>query len=380
MLKKTSAFLLALIMIFLCFGCTPKQIKLSSNNKIVIITGPEEYEPTLYKKAAELSEKYGKNLIVDYYAGNYTKNEDAVYLTAAKYAEDKNVKAIVFADGVEGLSSAVKNIKTKRSDICVVVCNDLENADETAEYADFKISLNPDKIGEQAVNAAEKAGAKTFVFYVSNRFITNYVYVKTLRKVIKGKCKMADINYVESTCIDVFDDQRTIEIANQFIREDLARKSRKYKKDIAVFCCDPLVEATLITEADALNMIVPMTMTCSPLSFAEAFGVDMKDNETNDIYALTEIEKALSKREEKVKMSSFKFSAPEAILEAGFELAYYYSNTRDKKKPDFNAKDRIAKAFENSLGDTTVGIVTGKSFSGKELDNSFLVWGKVYNY
>lgn len=334
MFKKITAMFLAASTLLLCFGCAGKtggdtdettEKVISPESKIALIIGSEKVCPEAFTLAKALKERYGENLLVHSFADNYVNDVLAVTTIATEIAADETVKAMVFADAVEGTSHAVQRVRELRSDMCIIVCNAVEDIGKIAQNVNLVIRLDYNSIADKMVRNAADMGAKTFVFYTFQRH-ADYDYVASMRDAAAKAAADTGLKYVETFSVDAYAEGGSEESAKTFIGEDFYRKTQKYKKNIAFYSTDRLIEETLINKAAEQNYMIAGTATLSPVSFANAFKVDVKGHETDHKYMIAAITSAVAKTDDKGKMASWEFSTPMVTLEAGFEYAYSFLN------------------------------------------------------
>ncbi len=387
MLRKITALLLAVTLAFICFGCTgggqtetePTQAA-ESQAKTLLITGSKKLFPESAYKAESMKSKYGSRLLVSSFDDDFVGSQHAAVSNAVdEYLKDKSVKAVIIADGVEGTLKAVQTIKSQRNDICIVVCNPVENINQIAFSSDLIIMQDYEKIAAGMVRQASELGAKTFVFYTFARH-ADYDYVKQMRQTAGGICTELEMEYVETFSVDMFDENRSLEIAKSFIGEDAARKNEEFGSTVALYSTDSTVQEDVIKAAARYGMIVPATATMSPFAFANAFGADIKGHEADSKYVLAKLTEAFAKSKSKGKMISWEFSAPMLFAEAAFKYTDSVINPADDAKADSDKMIKLNKIFTEAADGSPVSIAGGVLEDGKSTDKVILVSSDFYRY
>ena len=325
MCRRLLAAFLAVLMILLTFGCgktadgktTAQNSDTADNGKIAIITGASEQAPELYAVASKIAKAHPESVLLLKYGEDFYANPTAVQRAAKAAAENQNVKAIIFADGVNGTASAVKMVREMRSDMCIVVCNPHEGSIES-KTADLMLSVDFPALGETAAEKAKEMGAENFVFYSTRRHL-QYSSVVALRKAAEDACKEAGIAFYATSSIDLYETGRTLESAKQYLAEDAARQEEKHGKKTALFCTEPQVQGALAADAAAHGMVMPAAFMPSPLALAADLGVDLTGHETDSAYAVQQ----LGEDSVGVKgiVATWSFSAYAAFLQAACDYA-----------------------------------------------------------
>lgn len=295
MCRRITAAVLAVLLILLTFGCgkgsdenaTNRVQDSAENGKIAIVIGAYEQSPEIYAAANEISKAHPESVILLKYAEDFHTDVTAVTSVATAVAENHNVKAILFADGVKGTAAAVKAVRDMRDDICIVVCDPHESTLES-KAADLMLSVDFPELGTSMVEKAKEMGAENFVFYSTRRHL-KYSSVIALRNAAEAACKDEGLTFSATSSIDLYESGRTLESAKKYLAEDAARKEEKFGKKTALFCTEPLVQGALASEAIAHGMVMPATFMPSPLALAKDLGVDLKDHETDSAYAMKQL-------------------------------------------------------------------------------------------
>ncbi|MCL2509021.1 MAG: DUF3798 domain-containing protein [Oscillospiraceae bacterium] len=369
MFKKITALVLVMVLLVSCFGCTGgSRVKLKSDFKIALITGSKELYPDTYAKAMELKAIHGDNLIVKEFPDDYLLDNESVARVSFKTAEDQNVKAIIFANAVEGTGTAIGKIRVNRGDIFIAACGSVEDLKLMADRTDIILNLDSDAIADAMIKTSAELGAKNFVYYTFNRH-TKYAFVESMRKTAGDAAKARNMGYVEVASVDLFDPGRTLDNAKSYISEDAARKQAEFGADFAMYCTDPYVQEKLVTEA--LYYKAVLAIPASPFCLARALDVDLTGHETDNKYALEQAAQRLDKTGNAKRMASWTFSSDMLLLETAFEYAYLYCGAKNK--------DSIDAAKE--LNGIAAGLNEGASFTvNAENEKVYLLDGAFHKF
>lgn len=366
-------------MLLLCFGCTGKtddekatENAVAPEKKIALIIGSETQDGDANAMAQALKQQYGENLLVRSYSEDYVNDSLSITTIATELANDETVKAIVFGNGVESTAHAAQRVRELRSDMCIIVCNPVEEINDLVQNTNLILRLDYRSIADSMVRNAAEMGAKTFVFYTFQRH-ADYSFVKEMRKTAGEVCGELKIEYEETFSVDPYLKGSSGEIAKTFMSEDYYRKTKEFGDDIAVYSTDPFIEQELIRLSAEKKYIVAGTATLSPLSFAGAFGVDVKGHETDGRYVLAAVTNKLSKTESKDRMASWGFSAPMVTLRAGFDYAYQYLYSGNQWTDNFDALNKI---IEKIVDETPF---TLKKYRQDD-EKTFLLGSDFYTY
>ena len=279
--------------------------------------GDPDQAPEVYAAANEIAAAHPESVMLVKYSANFHSDPAAVTNVAVNVAANPNVKAILFADGVKGTAAAIKAVREKRDDICIVVCNPHESTLESKD-ADLMLSVDFPALGTAMVEKAKEMGAENFVFYSTRRHL-KYGSVIALRKAAEDACKDEGLAFYPTASIDLYENGRTLETAKTYLGEDAARKDEKYGKKTALFCTEPQVQGALATEAVRHGMVMPATFMPSPISLCVDLGIDVTDHRTDSVYAMEQL--GADGVGAKGVAATWGFSAYVAFIQAAYDYA-----------------------------------------------------------
>lgn len=290
MLKRILAGLVALTLVLLCFGCSKntQKVKFPEDTKIAVFVEDQNKDPESYAAAAELAKTYGDNVLVLGLGEAYETNTNIISETALATAKDPQVKAMIFAAGVEGVCRAARMVREQNADMLIVCCSPREGNELLSHYADMTLNVDFAALAENMVQNSKTLGAKSFVFYTTPAML-KYAYTRDFRTAVESACKKEKLTYKSAMCVDLTEQGRDVDMAKQFIREDLARKEEKLGKEVAVFTTDPVVQGVLATEAAARGMTMASTFMPSPILLASSMNISLAEHETDSAYAMEQL-------------------------------------------------------------------------------------------
>ena len=375
MFKRIIALLLAAALLLLCFGCGEKQpndpnapdTDIADDSKIALIVGNADQSPELAAAADKLSALYGDALVVLGFPANYADDETALTDVADKAAQDEKVKVVIFADGVNGTAKAAARVRELRQEMCIVVCNPLEGVDRVRLTANLVFSLDFAAFADAMVQNAKAAGAETFVFYTTDRAL-QFPVISDLRTAVESGCRKNKLTCKAASQIDVYEKDRTIDMAKQYIADDVERKLEKYGEKTAMFSTEPLMQGALAGAAAVQKLYVASTFWPSPIALAAGLGLDLTDHETDSAFALQTLQDAAAENGTKGRVSTWSFSEPVVALLSAMDYAVAVTRGDAGLKVDPQAVDGYVRAHTDA--DFTF---TESGFNNVYLFNSALV-------
>ena len=328
MLKRTLSILLAAALLLLCFGCgakTPedpadKPVELADNSKIALIVGTADQEPELAAAADALAAQYGDSLIILNYPEKFATDSEALTAVADKAMQDKDVKAVIFAGGVNGTAKAAARVRELRPDACIAVCNPMEGIDSVRLTANLIFSIDIDAYANALVSNAKEMGAKNLVFYTTDRELQLSVPGE-LRKAVEKSCKAQKLTCKAAAGIDRFEKGKTADLATEFVIADAERKFLKLGKQTALFGTDSFVQGAIAQGAANQKLYMPSVFLPSPILLATELGIDIAGHETDSAFALKALQDAAAENGTHGRVSTWSFSEPVVSLLAAMEYA-----------------------------------------------------------
>ncbi|MBQ3151511.1 MAG: DUF3798 domain-containing protein [Clostridia bacterium] len=324
-MKKILSLVLATALLLCLFGCNDKPAETKDETpvlkgKVALFIGSQESDKETFSKSVEFAKEYGNEIMILGYDPYESGQNGTMEKVALSTADDPEVKAMIFSNGVDGTEDTVKQVREKRSDMFIMVCNPVEGVDEVSRYADVVISLDFTEFGKSMVEASKSMGAENFVFYSFNRHIA-YPAVRQLRTAVEEACKESEMTFKLATSVDAYEKSRDVETAKLYITEDVTRKDNKFGKNTVLFSTDSLVQSTLATEVKEHGMMMVSSFLPSPLAVAEAFSVSLLEKPTDSAYVMEELKKNVADSAVSGRVATWGCSLPVLMIESCIDLA-----------------------------------------------------------
>ena len=355
MTKRILAALLAVTLAFVCFGCGAKETKdnqpvanaIKGDGKIALVVGTAEQEPELAAAAQTLATLYGDALVTINYPEHFAVDDTALASAADKAVQDENVKVVIFAGGVNGTAKAAARVRELREDMAIIVCNPLEGIDSVRLTANLVFSLDFAAFADALVQNAKTMGAENFVFYTTDRSLQLPV-IRELRTAVESGCKAQKLTCKAASCVDIYEEGKTVDMAKEYIAEDAERKREKFGEKTALFCTEPTVQGTLAGAAALFKMVVPATFLPSPILPAEFFEIDLTGHETDGAYAFDALQKSAEDNGIHGRVATWSFSEPIVALLAAVDYACAFLSGDAGLMVDADAVDGYVRAHTDA--------------------------------
>ena len=355
MFRKCLAALLAVSLVLLCFGCGGKgtndpgetQTGIADGDKIALIVGDAEQEPELAAAADALVAQYGDALTVLHYPTNFATDDTALTDTADKAVQEESVKAVIFANGVNGTAKAAAHVRQIRPETAIIVCNPLEGIDSVRLTANLIFSLDFAAFADALVQNVKTMGAKTLVFYTTDRDLKLPV-IRDLRAAVESGCKTQKLTCKVVSSVDVYAKDRSAEKAKQYIAEDVPRRSETLGAKTALFCTEPLVQGALAKAAAGQKLYMPAVFLPSPIALTGSLDVQTDGHATDSAFALQALQDAAAKNGTHGRVSTWRFSEPVVSLLAAMDYACAVTRGDAGLMVDAGAVDGYARAHTDA--------------------------------
>lgn len=256
--------------------------------RIGIMTGTVSQGEDEYRGAEAMIARYGADQVRHVtYPDNFMTEQEAMISQILNLSGDKEIKAIIVAQGVPGTMAAIKRVREFRPDIRFLVYEPHEDPHQISEYADVSIMPDNLKRGETIVDLARSMGAKTFVHYSFPRHMSQEM-ISRRAKIMEERCKTHGMQFVFANAPDPTGDQG-LPGAQKFILEDVPREIEKYGSDTAFFSTncgmqEPLIRATVDNHA-----IMPEQCCPSPThGYPGALGIAIDPEDAGDMTKIRE--------------------------------------------------------------------------------------------
>lgn len=289
--------------------------------KIGIMTGTVSQGEDEYRGAERMIARYGDRIRHVTYPDNFMTEQEAMISQIMNLAVDKDIKAIVIAQGVPGSMAAMKRVGEMRPEILFLLDNPHEDPHQVSQYADVCIITDDLKRGDTIVEIAHKMGAKTFVHYSFPRHMSQELLSRRM-KIMETRCAALGMQFVFANAPDPTGDQG-LPGAQKFVLEDIPRQIEKYGKDTAFFSTncgmqEPLIRATLDNGG-----IMPEQCCPSPThGYPGALGIAIAEGQAGDMVAIRNaIQEKVSAAGNTGRMATWPVSVGIVGIEALTELA-----------------------------------------------------------
>ncbi len=274
-MKKIAAVVLAAIILLLCFtSCSPNTNKIKDGDAAVGIIAPKDSEE--YEEALRIQEKYGaEKVTVETFDSGRANTTTYIYEAAERILENQNVKSIIFAKGVEGTVDAIKAIKAAKPSVECIDVNPGEVEYHVSMTADLAVSLGENETCASMVSQAKKAGMKTVVYLIPDKYIENKSII-SVGEALKAACDDKKIEYVEhiyQTRIN------TIDYLQGVAKGAVVSCIEKYGEDTAFYTASCIISDTVIkTAAENGAGYIYNICNCPENHYKTAFGVEAGDS------------------------------------------------------------------------------------------------------
>ena len=332
--------------------------------KIGIMTGTVSQGEDEYRGAERMIQRYGASHIKHVtYPDNFMTEQETTIAQILNLAADKDVKAIIVAQGVPGTMAAIKKVRELRPDMLFVLDNPHEDPHQISEYAD--LSLIPDDLrrGETIVELAQKMGADGFIHYSFPRHMSQELLARR-KDIMEAKAKELGMNFIYVNAPDPTGDQG-LPGAQKFILEDVPRQIAQYGKNTAFFSTNCGMQEPLIRSVMDNGAIFPEQCCPSPThGYPGALGIAITDEQAGDMAQIRDaIEQKVTEANQNGRMATWPVSIGMVVIEAEVELAI------KAVKGEVEVTDQAA--IRNELMAAAGVNVTMEPFEGK--DNYFLI-------
>jgi len=321
--------------------------------KIGVMTGTVSQGEDEYRGAEAVIKRYGSKQIRHVtYPDNFMTEQEAMISQILNLAGDKDVKAMVIAQGVPGTMAAIKRVREFRPDIKFLVYEPHEDPHQIVEYAD--VCIMPDQLqrGDTIVQLAHDMGAKTFVHYSFPRHMSQEI-ISRRAKIMEDRCAALGMNFVFANAPDPTGDQG-LPGAQKFILEDVPREVARYGKDTAFFSTNCGMQEPLIRSTVDNHAIMPEQCCPSPThGYPGALGIAISGDDAGDMAKIREaIHAKVEAAGNSGRMGSWPVSVGMVAIEALTEHAIAVLNG------DVRIDDRVAIQDElQAAADAPVNVI-----------------------
>ena len=343
--------------------------------KIAVVTDHLSVNEDDYYSADRLITKYGKEKIIHAtWPLNFMVEKEQMINTVAALGADKDVKAIIFNQAVEGSNAAVDKLKENRDDVFIVYSNTNEAPFSSTVRANLVLSLNELGMGSAMVKQARKQEAKVFVHYSFPRHMA-VPMLKNRRDLIRQECVRGDIQFIDVMVPDPVG-EAGFEEAEKFILRDVKETVAKYGDNTAFFCTNCNLQAPLIRAVVTNHAILPQTCCPSPFhGFPEALGIEASGGQADLNYVISEASSIVAEKNMTDRLSTWPVSAGMMFANASAEYAIKWINGEVPKNgiDSYTLAEAMNNYVEDVIGESSSVYISSYSDEGKTYDNYKLV-------
>lgn len=348
-MKKIIAVVLAALTLLLCFASCSKvnTQKLKNDEAVIGILTPGSSDGDEYAEVMKIQEKYGaEKIAVETFDVSLGSSVASIYEAAQRLLENHNVKAIVFARGVEGTVDAIKNIKAAKPDVECIDVNPSELEYYVSQTADLAISMGSNETCASMVAAAKKAGMKTVVYFMPDRFKENNSIKKT-GEALKAACEDKKLEYVEYPYNDQVDSLDKIKIV---MNSAVIKCIEEYGKETAFYSASCVATDAVIQSVSENGAgFIYGSCNCPKHHYQTAFGVDGGESYSQ----MLENVRAAVDKDVRKNLCVIESSPSPVMMKIALGYAIAYCNGSINSDAAFD-EDAFKSAIKTALKDETV--------------------------
>ena len=339
--------------------------------KIAILTGTTSQGDEEYAAAEGLKEQYPDIVLHDTYPDAFSSEVETTISKLLAFANDPEVKAIIFVQGVQGATSAFNQIKNDlgRDDILLVTGVPAEDPGDISAAADIVLANDEIGCGYQVADKAAEWGCDVLVHYSFARHLS-YETIVGKRDAMKMTAETYGIEFVERDCPDPTGDAG-MSGAQAAVLEDIPKVMEEYAgKKVCFYCTNCGLQVALqqaILEQENAYYALP----CCPSpyhGFQEAFGLESKAGGSID-EALTELANFLASKNAVNRYSTWSLPVNMSMIKGMFTYACRYAEGAFEGKIN---EAEMEKAISESAG-VEVKLDKYVDANGAKVENYYLM-------
>lgn len=255
--------------------------------KIGIMTGTVSQGEDEYRGAEAVIARYGDRIRHVTYPDNFMTEQEAMISQVVTLASDREVQAIIIAQGVPGSMAAMKRVKEQRPNMKFLLYSPHEDPHQVSAYADVCIVADELERGRTIVDLAHEMGAKTFVHYSFPRHMSQELLARR-RDIMANHCAELGMEFKFMNAPDPTGDQG-LPGAQKFILEDIPRQVAQSGKDTAFFATNCGMQEPLIRASLEQKAIMPEQCCPSPThGYPGALGIAISAEDAGDMAKIRE--------------------------------------------------------------------------------------------
>ena len=347
-MKKLLAMLLAAVMIIGVCGSVVAEEAAKPAYKIAIMTGTTSQGEEEYYAATSLLEKYPDIVIHDTYPDNFSSEVETTISKLIAFANDPEVKAIIFVQAVQGATAAYTQIlgEMGRDDILLIAGVPAEDPADISAVADIVLANDEIGCGYQVADLASQWGCEVLVHYSFARHLS-YETIVAKRDAMKTTAEGYNIEFVERDCPDPTGDAG-MSGAQAAVLEDIPKVMQEYAGKKVCFYCTNCGLQVALQQAIVNEPNAYYALPCCPSpyhGFQEAFGLTATYGDIDG--AITNLATYLNDHNAVDRFSTWSLPVNMSMINAGFEYACAYAEGKTNGKVDMEV---LNKCFANAAG------------------------------
>ena len=370
-MKKLVSLALALIMVL-----SVMSFATAEGYKVAILTGTTSQGDEEYYAAEGLKELYPDKVLHDTYPDAFSSEVETTISKLLAFAEDPEVKAIIFCQGVQGCTAAFNQIKEKRPDILLVSGVPAEDPIPVGAAADICLANDEIGCGYQVADLASEWGCEVLVHYSFARHL-GYETIQGKRIAMKDTAETYGIEFVDRDCPDPTGDAG-MSGAQAAILEDVPKVMEEYAGKKVCFYCTNCGMQVALQQAVLAQENAYYALPCCPSpyhGFQEAFGlVSRSDGSVDD--ALAELAAYLNDNGAISRFSTWSLPVNMTMIKGMYLYACQYAEGNTNGKVD---EEKIAACLSESAG-VNVELDVYTAADGSTVNNYYLMALEPINF
>ena len=369
--------LLALLSVMMILPLSSMVFAEEGGYKIAIMTGTTSQGEEEYYAATTLLEEYPDVVIHDTYPDNFSSEVETTISKLVAFAEDPDVKAIIFVQAVQGATAAYTQILEDmgRDDILLIAGVPAEDPADISAAADIVLANDEIGCGYQVADKAYEWGCEVLVHYSFARHLS-YETIVAKRDAMKATAEGYGIEFVERDCPDPTGDAG-MSGAQAAVLEDIPKVMEEYEgKKVCFYCTNcglqVALQQAIIEEPNAYY-----ALPCCPSpyhGFQEAFGLTATYGDIEG--AITNLAEFLDKNDAVDRFSTWALPVNMSMINASFSYACKYAEGETNGKVDM---DVLSECYAEAAGGE-IELGTYVDADNNEYENYLLIALEPINF
>lgn len=343
----------------------------TADYKIAILTGTTSQGEEEFTSATKLVEEYPGKVLHDTYPDNFSSEVETTISKLIAFANDPDVKAIIFVQGVQGAVSAFTQIRDSlgRDDILLICGVPAEDPADISAAADIVLAVDEIGCGYQVADKAAEWGCDVIVHYSFARHLS-YETIVAKRDAMKMTAETYGIEFVERDCPDPTGDAG-MSGAQAAVIEDVPKVMQEYAgKKVCFYCTNCGIQVALQQAVLAAGDDAYYALPCCPSPFhgyQEAFGLDATYGDIDG--AITNLANYLNENGAINRFSTWAIPVNMSMINASYEYACAYAEGKLESRVD---EAFLTECFSRAAGsEATLGKYTDAT--GTVQENYYLI-------